>query len=547
MSTKSRWAIYIFFIAAVTLLMVGRIFQLSAPREGLPPFHSANDRSRWVTVRALGDLNTYEIDRCSDLGWNTIDKVQHRSHRDKRLHFYSSKPPLLATIVAYEYLAIKSVTGKSIVDDPFPVTYIVLITFNVVPIIVICTLIALMAERYCETDRGKILVVAAACFGTYLLTFSNTLNNHIPAALGVAVAIYALARIWNDQDRRWVTFFIAGLGGAWAAANELPALSLLALVLVVTMIKSPSRAIVGTLIGAGVVAASFFCTNYIAHGTWSPPYAHRNEGPIIAELDSTNVDELDQLFERIKGQRYPDGRVVKEIPLSQTPDALRAAIADHANSITQMFLIEDDFTRRPAANNSRRWVVHDIGEFVNPVDDGYVYSIAIEENKLKIREWANWYAYPNSYWFPANRSGIDQGEPSRAMYAFHCLIGHHGIFVLTPIWILALIGAVYTLARREHSLFLFVLAFVAISIVVVLFYIARDQGDRNYGGMTCTLRWLLWLAPLWLVMIIPVADAATKNMFSHLLCWGLIFLSFVSAMYAFSNPWQLPWTYSLGF
>ena len=63
------------------------------------PFLSANDRSRWATVRSLVELGTYEIDQivAEDL-WDTIDIVQHPG-KDGELHLYSSKPPLLATLL----------------------------------------------------------------------------------------------------------------------------------------------------------------------------------------------------------------------------------------------------------------------------------------------------------------------------------------------------------------------------------------------------------------------------------------------------------------
>ena len=65
----------------------------------------------------------------------------------------------------------------------------------------------------------------------------------------------------------------------------------------------------------------------------------------------------------------------------------------------------------------------------------------------QLRPGDNWYAYTynvngrevKSYWL--DRQGIDRGEPSKAVYALHCLVGHHGIFSLTPIWLLSVAGA----------------------------------------------------------------------------------------------------------
>ena len=70
------------------------------------PFLSANDRSRWDTVRAWSkpDMRVpacpYAIDRVIEQpSWDTIDMVKHDGH------FYSSKPPLFATLIAGRLLA----------------------------------------------------------------------------------------------------------------------------------------------------------------------------------------------------------------------------------------------------------------------------------------------------------------------------------------------------------------------------------------------------------------------------------------------------------
>ncbi|HEX3599330.1 MAG TPA: hypothetical protein VHU84_04270, partial [Lacipirellulaceae bacterium] len=61
------------------------------------PFLSANDRSRWLTIRSLVERGTYEIDAIrAEPTWDSIDVVAHTG-RDGEQHFYSSKPPLLAT------------------------------------------------------------------------------------------------------------------------------------------------------------------------------------------------------------------------------------------------------------------------------------------------------------------------------------------------------------------------------------------------------------------------------------------------------------------
>src|SRR5690606_38162462 len=76
------------------------------------PLQSANDRSRWCTVWSLVEEGTYQIDTIRQRrGWDTIDKVRHEGH------FYSSKPPLLSTVVAGVYWLEKQTIGWDLTDD----------------------------------------------------------------------------------------------------------------------------------------------------------------------------------------------------------------------------------------------------------------------------------------------------------------------------------------------------------------------------------------------------------------------------------------------
>jgi hypothetical protein len=167
----------------------------------------------------------------------------------------------------------------------------------------------------------------------------------------------------------------------------------------------------------------------------------------------------------------------------------------------------------------------------NPDDNWYRYSY--ERNGKQIR----------SYW--ENPQGVDRGEPSRVAYAFHVLVGHHGIFSLTPIWLLSLLGVgMWLFHPNEPKLRDAALAVAAISAVIVVFYIMRPLEDRNYGGVTCGLRWAFWLAPLWLLTLLPAADALASRRWSRGLALVCLALSVLSAGYPTWNPWTHPWLYN---
>jgi hypothetical protein len=442
-----RWGVYSILIAVAVGNMAGRLLAVnSVDRTGARqrPFLSANDRSRWLTVRALVERGTYAIDYVlSEPNWDTIDMVRHRG-RDGQLHYYSSKPPLLATLVAGEYWLIHRVTDWTLAEHPYEIDRIVLATVNIVPLAVMYVLLAKLVERFGTTDWGRMYVMGAAALGTFLTTFAVSLNNHVVAAVCAAIALYAVVRIVDDGERRWRYFVLAGLAATFVAADELPALSLVAMIGGLLLWRAPRETLVAFVPGVLVVVGAFFYTNYQAHGSWLPPYMHRS-----------------------------------------TTDA------------------------------SDNWY-------------DYTYTVNGQERP--------------SYWL--DRQGIDRGEPSKGTYALEVLMGHHGVFSLSPIWLLTVWGALIWLrsedeARRE-------LAWLAgaLSIVCLVFYIAlRPQEDRNYGGMTSGFRWMFWFTPLWLVVMLPAADRMAQSRFRKAAALALLAMSVLSVSYPTWNPWTHPWIY----
>ncbi|RIK78371.1 MAG: hypothetical protein DCC67_11590 [Planctomycetota bacterium] len=409
------------------------------------PFLSGNDRSRWLAVRALVEKGTFAIDELIDRNvWNTIDMVKHRG-RDGQMHLYSSKPPLLIVLLAGEYWLVNRITGWTLADNPYEVGRLMLFTVHVLPMLLLIWIVARLSERFGRSDWARIYVVAAAAFGTMLTPFVVVLNNHIIGAVSAAVALDALVRIWCDGERRVRWFAVAGGAAAFMAANELPALSLAALMAAALAVVAWRPWLLGFLPAAAVVAAASFGTNYLAHGSLRPPYAHR----------------------------------------SQT----------------------------------------------DPDDNWYRYTYVLDGKERP------------SYWLQPQ--GIDKGEPTKSAYALHTLIGHHGVFSLTPIWLLSAWGLGLWLVRGRPEERQLAAGILLVSVVCLVFYIGlRPQSDRNYGGMTSGFRWVFWMAPLWLLAMIPAVDRLTRSRWA--MAVGLLLLAFsvMSASYPTWNPWTQPWIYN---
>lgn len=481
----------------------------SAERPTPMPTFSSNDRSRWATIRALVDEGTYVVGRRDKKvfygsivlplghldpiqavaavaggyhyrtsndsgiifkdGYQSVDKALHPS----KLEFYSTKPPLLSTLIAGLYWLLRCLFGWTMAEDPFPVVRTILVFVNLVPFFFYLREMSHLAECYGRTDWGRYFVVAAAGFATLVTPFLITLNNHTLGTFSVLFALIFVLKIWRrapatrggqGQDGKpvWWHFALAGLLSAFSVVNELPALSFAAAMFLLLLWWFPRHTLLVFVPSTLVVAAAFFLTNYWAVGEWKPVYA----------------------------------------------------------------------------------------EFGGP-----------------------WYEYEGSHWRKPppghTKTGIDWAylHESRAAYAFHVLVGHHGLLSLTPLWLLALVpmvaGTLY-LRRRLHqpeasapdtasvahasgaygqALPWFIPPLtLALTVVVVGFYLVKSN---NYGGNTNGLRWLMWLSPLWLLCVLPMADRLSTSRPGRLLAYVLLAVSVFSAHYVPWNPWRPPWTWDL--
>lgn len=232
------------------------------------PLGSANDRSRWCSVRSLVELGTFRIDEARQVrGWDTIDMVRHDGH------FYSSKPPLLATIVAGLYWAERHTVGWTFGDELEPATRLILLVLNVLPMAIALALLSRLILEASTSAFTAIFVTAAATFGTLLLPFLTVLNNHTVAATAVVFTLYPLARILQGHDAGW-QYALVGFWAAFACCNELPAAAFGVAMFGLAFWKSPRRACLWFAPAALIPLAAFFYTNYLVTGGWKPFYAY---------------------------------------------------------------------------------------------------------------------------------------------------------------------------------------------------------------------------------------------------------------------------------
>ncbi|MBX7106539.1 MAG: hypothetical protein K1X57_20860 [Gemmataceae bacterium] len=421
-----------------------RLWPIGRPHP-MPTF-SSNDKSRWATVRALVEDHTWvvgrrvtepdgtyrDFGRIFDPGYETVDKVLD----PKTQQFYSSKPPLLTAVVAGQYWVLHKL-GITLERDRWLVVRLIVWSHSMLALGAILVGLVPVLERYGQTDWGRLFTFACACFGTFLTTFSTSLNNHVPAAAAAFLAVQP----WLFADRETTSrYLFTGVCAGLAVALELPALSLAA--------------------GLG----------------------------------------LGLLF------RCVPGTLLAYLPAFLLPIGLQLGLNYAA-----------------------------IGEF-QPV-----YA------KLGGAD-GPWYEYPGSHWLkkPGQvKRGIDWAkdfEP-RSVYAAHLLAGHHGVFSLTPIWLLALPPLVGALRTRGTAYDRVLLLTLGCTVAVIVFF-AFVTSTANYGGWTSGARWFFWLAPLWLLAVLRSADRLGNSAPGRALALTCLAVSVFSASYPALNPWRHPWIYN---
>lgn len=147
-----------------------------------------------------------------------------------------------------------------------------------------------------------------------------------------------------------------------------------------------------------------------------------------------------------------------------------------------------------------------------------------------------------SYWM--HPAGLDANVESPLVYLLHCTFGHHGIFSLSPVFLLSLAAWISPPLSRQFRLRGWLWLSAGLTVVVLGFYLTRTQ-NYNYGGNTAGLRWIFWLIPLWILSLVPALDACAGRRALKILVAVLLAVTTFSSWYPIENPWQHPWLFRL--
>ena len=231
---------------------------------------SGNETSRFATVQAVAEQNTFAIEKTQ---FSTVDKVQKKFSGG---HFYSDKPPFLSFAVGVALKPVQALTGWNFREHSKRLVYLVDLLFGgTVNVLLFWWLFNMFRRVRRGTLEAKFLLSLGSVMGSWLLSYSVVLNNHTPAALCVLGAYVALWKF--SRKPTYLAAALAGLACGLLGAREIPGGVIFGLALVPALIlASPKdKRAEYVLTVCCVVAFSALCVfvlNYVAYRRPLPLY-----------------------------------------------------------------------------------------------------------------------------------------------------------------------------------------------------------------------------------------------------------------------------------
>lgn len=199
--------------------LLGAVYAAALVPLTVAPRHSGNVFSRYMTIEAIAERGTLAIERSPLLARSgSPDVVKFGDH------LYSDKPPVLPALASPIYAVLMMAGIRFSGPGPQFVLANLVLTWAVVGLWSALTLVWLRQMLQAVAIRPWVadLLTLGFGFGSQLLTYAVTFNNHSVAAglIAGALALTALEPPGRGAGRRR---FGAGLLAALAATVDLPA------------------------------------------------------------------------------------------------------------------------------------------------------------------------------------------------------------------------------------------------------------------------------------------------------------------------------------
>ena len=227
---------------------------------------AGNESTRFATIRAIAEQNTFAID---GKVFRSVDRVV----RDGKV--YSDKPPLLPLLLGAACKIPVTLFGWSFEEQYGLLIYLVNFLFFTGINLAIFFLFYRRLRRMKGTFYVRWLLAFSLCAGSWLLSYSVTINNHTPAALLLLLWFLLLEEACRTRGHG--AALGAGLAAGLAFTIEVPVGAIIGLAGLPAVFRTAVegrdwRFPAAYCLGGAVTAALFPVVNYLAFGTVMPLY-----------------------------------------------------------------------------------------------------------------------------------------------------------------------------------------------------------------------------------------------------------------------------------
>jgi len=172
-----------------------------------------------------------------------------------------------------------------------------------------------------------------------------------------------------------------------------------------------------------------------------------------------------------------------------------------------------------------------VGAAVPPLLAHFIVTYIATDSIFPIYLRKELYQYEGSYWVKPR--GIDALDEPKYIYGFHMILGHHGLFTITPPFVFSAI-ALYRMIRERQRGFLEAVALGGVSLFLVVFYMFTTN---NYGGSCVGFRWLIVVNPFLWIFFAKWIDMVEMRKWM----WALVVLSLMGAQFHVHDAIRSPW------
>lgn len=147
--------------------------------------------------------------------------------------------------------------------------------------------------------------------------------------------------------------------------------------------------------------------------------------------------------------------------------------------------------------------------------------------------------YPGSYWITESRMsdmdllGRPHNRQPRLVYMYHTLVGHHGIFSMTPVLVFGVLSFFIKKTQNmgQKAFFHTLLVAVALTYLVLVFK------TFNYGGVCVGFRFILSVIPIFYLLLPAIFEKLQHKALAFIFCVACL-ISLANNLAAFKGPFR---------